>query len=148
MRSLIPTESPVTHRWHCSGFSRAGDVPNLGVCSPGVGSLGLGSPSPAFGNPRDAPATYLKLQLGRGSRNASATHSRLQTQNLRGARGNRSLRAEASGGGASGAGPERVGRGRPGPSGAGLAGSRFPAPRCPRDFVLPAARRSLSAPAR
>lgn len=29
MRFLIPTESPVTHRWHCSGFSRAGAVPNL-----------------------------------------------------------------------------------------------------------------------
>lgn len=116
---------PVTPRWHCSGFSRAGAVPDLAGRLSGGRKLGPRESRlrvPAFGNPRDAPATYLSPQRGRGGRDAPAAHSRLQSQHLR-----RAL-------GTGGCGPKRAGAGRAGRGGAvggGACGLRAPNPEVP-----------------
>lgn len=85
-------------------------------CCPGVGSLGRGSPSSAFGNPRDAPATYLRPSgvAAAGTRRQPTPASSLKTSAGlvgTGAAG-RSERGRAERGGAGRGGAGRGGRGR------------------------------------
>lgn len=74
---------------------------------PGVGSRGRGSPSSAFGNPRDAPATYL-----RPSGVAAAGTRRQPTPTS-------SLKTSAGLVGIGGCGPKRAGAGQAGRGGCG-----------------------------
>lgn len=104
------SESPVTHRWHCSGFSQAGVVRALaGQCSWGR-RPGLLRPSAGVENRRDRLATSPPLWVGGGSRDPRPSHSGLRSQKRRpgvrtGCRGPERAGAERSGTG--GAGPAR-----------------------------------------
>lgn len=79
--SPVPTESPVTRRWHCSEFSQARQVRALAGRFSRRSEPGPTRPRVAFGNPRDGLATSLGLQFSCRSRDAHLIHSGLLSQN-------------------------------------------------------------------